>query len=312
MKHKQERTRNRQASYSARKATSQRSVPPINVRHTINERAALTSRAMREASSQPIRYESRQSLREKAKRESEQTREPFEWSDTVDYIPQHSTGERILSKRDKRVLNFFDFLLYFFVPIVVFLVLRFIVFGLFIIPSGSMENTLLIGDRIITLNVGVSEQTLHRGDVIVFADNSHWLSESAIEAAASSTHNFGINSGKNYLVKRLIGMPGDTVASEGNGAPVTVNGVAIDESSYLKPGVNPSDQAFSVTVPADSVFVLGDNRANSVDSRYHLNDGNSGCVHISSITGVGLAVFWPAADWKTLNSGRAAFESVGL
>ncbi|MFC0265602.1 signal peptidase I [Alloscardovia macacae] len=257
-------------------------------------------------------YESRRSLREKAKREAEQTREPFEWAASVDYIPHHSTGERILTKRDRRVLNALDFTLYFIVPLVVLLVLRFVVFGLFIIPSGSMENTLMVGDRIITRNIGVSAQSLQRGDVIVFSDDSHWLSESTIEAAASATHNFGIGSGKNYLVKRLIGMPGDVVASEGHGAPVTVNGVALDESAYLKSGVQPSEQAFSVTVPAGSVFVLGDNRANSADSRYHLNDGNSGCVRFSSITGIGMAVFWPYADWKTLNNGRAVFESVGL
>lgn len=272
-----------------------------------------TLRPHKTRQARPVReYESRRSLREKAKREAEQTREPFEWAASVDYIPHHSTGERILTKRDRRVLNALDFTLYFIVPLVVLLVLRFVVFGLFIIPSGSMENTLMVGDRIITQNIGVSEQSLHRGDVIVFSDDSHWLSESTIEAAASATHNFGIGSGKNYLVKRLIGMPGDVVASEGHGAPVTVNGTAIDESVYLKSGVQPSEQAFSVTVPAGSVFVLGDNRANSADSRYHLNDGNSGCVRFSSITGKGLAVFWPYTDWKTLNTGRSAFESAGL
>ncbi|WP_018142486.1 signal peptidase I [Alloscardovia criceti] len=226
--------------------------------------------------------------------------------------PAHSTGNYVLSKRDRRLFGFLDWALFFVLPLIIVLLLRFFVFGLFLIPSGSMENTLLIGDRIITYNLNINENSLKRGDVIVFSDDSHWLTQSAIEKAASSTHSFGVDTDKQYLVKRLIGLPGDVVASEGNGAPITVNGIAIDESSYLKSGVEPSQTAFSVTVPDNSLFVLGDNRSNSADSRVHYNDGNSGCIKISSVTGVGLAVFWPVDDWSTLGSGRQVFESVGL
>ena len=90
-----------------------------------------------------------------------------------------------------------------------------------------------------------------------------------------------------------------------------VNGHPIKEP-YLKTGVNPSDVAFRVTVTAGNIFVMGDNRSNSADSRFHQDDGNSGCVRISSVTGVAMAVFWPSSDWKTLNAGRQAFESAGL
>lgn len=227
------------------------------------------------------------------------------------YKPEHSTGTYILNKSDKRKANAIDWIVYFIVPLAVLLLLRFVLFGLFIIPSGSMEYTLPVGSRIVTQNVGLSASTLHRGDVVVFEDSAGWLSNSSLESAASSSH-FLASSSKQYLVKRLIGLPGDTVSCDGNGEPVKVNGVAIDESSYIRTGVNPSDMAFSVTVPDDSIFVLGDNRSNSADSRYHSNDGNSGCVPISSVTGVGLAVFWPLSSAHTLGSGRAAFARAGL
>ncbi|MFD0704174.1 signal peptidase I [Alloscardovia venturai] len=229
--------------------------------------------------------------------------------------PEHSTGTKLLSKHDERVAGFTDVALYFVLPLSIMLILRFFVFGLFVIPSGSMEDTLAIGSRIVTRNVGINRDTLKRGDVVVFSDDAGWLGSSSASAtleSGSASHTLGFGGNKQYLVKRLIGMPGDVVASKGNGAPVTVNGKAIDETSYIKRGVEPSTQAFSVTVPENSIFVMGDNRSNSADSRYHFDDGNSGCVRISSVTGVGLAVFWPISQWHGLGNGRAAFEKVGM
>ena len=103
------------------------------------------------------------------------------------------------------------------------------------------------------------------------------------------------------LVKRVIGLPGDTVACKGSGEPITVNGKPIDESAYLKSGVNPSDSPFSVTVTDGNVFVLGDNRSNSRDSRYHLDDGNNGLVPYDDIQGVALFRFWPFTRIGILN-----------
>ena len=141
---------------------------------------------------------------------------------------------------------------------------RLFVMAPFVIPSGSMENTLGINDRILTTN-GITRGMAkpRRGDVIVFTDPGNWLDNSSQVGQKSD-----------YLVKRLIGMPGDTVACKGSGYPVTVNGVALDEHSYLRPGVQPSGFPFEVTVKADHVFVMGDNRSNSADSRYHLDDSN--------------------------------------
>ena len=151
------------------------------------------------------------------------------------------------------------------IPIVIVLLVRMFLFGFYVIPSGSMLNTIEPGDRVITSKLTPKVFKLQRGDVVVFKDPDHWLQQE--------------NSGRfggDYLIKRLIGLPGDTVACEGPGKPVTVNGVAIDETSYIRSGVDPSSFAFSEKVTAGHVFVMGDNRANSADSRYHQDDACPG------------------------------------
>ncbi len=167
-----------------------------------------------------------------------------------------------------------DILLWCVLPVLIVLGLRLFVFGLYAIPSGSMENTIMPGDRVITTHLSPRPIALRRGDIIVFKDPANWL------ANEGATHN------SDRLIKRLIGLPGDTVECAGNGAPIVINGVPIDESAYLKPGVEPSRSAFSVTVPAGRLFVLGDNRPNSADSRAHTNDGAQGLVPVGDVEGV--------------------------
>ena len=91
---------------------------------------------------------------------------------------------------------------------------------------------------------------------------------------------------------------------------MTINGVAIDESSYLKPGVQPSDFAFNVTVTEGHIFVLGDNRANSADSRYHQDDGSNGLVPISDVLGVAIVRNWPLNRIGRLDSHHEVFANV--
>ncbi|MDD6461280.1 MAG: signal peptidase I [Bifidobacteriaceae bacterium] len=184
------------------------------------------------------------------------------------------------------------------VPVLIVVVLRCFFFGMYVIPSGSMEDTLGIGDRVVTSRVAASKGDIKRGDIIVFKDPANWLSVSTVE------------SGSDFLIKRVIGVAGDRVACEGGGAPITVNGMAIDESSYLRPNAEPSEFAFSITVTDGNLFVLGDNRANSADSRYHTGDGNSGLVPVSDVVGVALAVYWPIADMKTLRNHEDVFAKV--
>jgi signal peptidase I len=181
--------------------------------------------------------------------------------------------------------------------LLVLVLLRMFVIGVYVIPSSSMEDTIAIGDRLITNRLAGSLKTVKRGDVVVFSDPAHWL-------VGKESH------GSDDLIKRVIGMPGDVVECKGGGAPVTVNGVALDESAYLKPGVEPSIFPFSVKVTAGNVFVMGDNRANSADSRYHTDDGNGGLVPMKNIIGVAMLTFWPFTHFKTMNSHHEVFDSV--
>lgn len=185
------------------------------------------------------------------------------------------------------------------IPIIVVLLIRVFLIGFYVIPSESMMNTIEPGDRVITSKLTPKVFDLKRGDVVVFKDPNHWLQQE--------------NSGKlggDFLIKRLIGLPGDTVACEGPGKPVTVNGTAIDESSYIRPGVVPSSFPFSVKVTAGHVFVMGDNRSNSADSRYHQDDSSHGLVPVSDVVGVGLVKYWPLNHISTLDAHHDVFKDV--
>lgn len=192
-----------------------------------------------------------------------------------------------------------DFLVWCGIPIIVMLLIRIFLLGFYVIPSGSMMNTIQINDRVIGSKLTPTVFDLQRGDIVVFKDPGGWLT-------ADQT-----NSGSNeFLIKRLIGLPGDTVACEGGGQPITVNGVAIDESAYLREGVTPSDFPFSVTVEAGHIFVMGDNRSNSADSRYHLEESTHGMVPIDNVISVALVTYWPISHIGLLDSHREVFANV--
>ncbi len=201
-----------------------------------------------------------------------------------------------------------DSIIWVLVPILIVLGLRFFVFGLYTIPSASMESTLPVGVRVVTRRYGISAKTICRGDIIVFKDTYNWLGTSSSGAALGLSTSS--KSSNNYLIKRVIGLPGDTVACAGAGEPITVNGVEIDESDYLDTEVQPSSFAFSTKVTAGNLFVMGDNRSNSSDSRYHSDDGNDGLVPISSVVGIALAVYWPISEWKSLTDGTKVFAKL--
>lgn len=202
---------------------------------------------------------------------------------------------------EESLLSVKNVFMLFILPLVIVLIIRLFFFGFYSIPSESMMDTIQVGDRVITSKTAMKYPGLVRGDIIVFKDPAHWLN------AESSSSSYQTSE---YLIKRLIGLPGDTVACKGPGWPITVNGVAIDEQSYIRPGVDPSSVAFSVKVSADHVFVMGDNRSNSADSRYHFDDGDKGLVPESDVIGVGLVVYWPLSRWSVLSNHAQAFAAV--
>jgi signal peptidase I len=164
---------------------------------------------------------------------------------------------------------------------------------------------------------------VQRGDVIVFEDPGGWLSPAESGQKRGSIGRFfevvGLlpDSSHGHLIKRLIGMPGDKVKCCDIKGRLTVNGKALDETSYLYPGDVPSEMRFEVTVPAGRVFVMGDHRSASGDSRLHLGDippgggptGDAAFVPMDKITGRAITVIWPASRFAKLGK-PATFDTV--
>ncbi|MEV6790479.1 signal peptidase I [Streptomyces sp. NPDC051320] len=206
------------------------------------------------------------------------------------------------------------------VAVLIALVLKTFLVQAFVIPSGSMEETIRIGDRVL-----VNKFTPwfgwqpHRGDVVVFRDPGHWLPPEEQQANNDPVGVKQVKEGLTFigllpsndeqdLIKRVIGVGGDTVKCCDTNGKVTVNGVPLDEP-YLHPGNPPSTLKFQVKVPMGRIFVMGDHRSNSADSRFHLNEAFQGTVSVDGVIGRAEVIAWPFGHWTRLSEPKT-FSSV--
>lgn len=196
--------------------------------------------------------------------------------------------------------------------IIVASLVRYFVGQMFIIPSQSMENTLQIGDRVVVEKLS----SVKRGQVVVFTDPGGWLNDES-EGSQRGPIGRGLefigvlpDSSANHLIKRVVGLPGDQVVCCDIKGRITVNQQPLDEKSYLYTDASgqqsvPSDIKFDVVVPDGRIFVLGDNRDESRDSRCHLNDsgtvkGENAFVPEDLVVGRAIAIAWPLSDASRL------------
>ncbi len=187
------------------------------------------------------------------------------------------------------------------VALVVSLFIKTFAVQFFYIPSGSMENTLQIKDRVAVNKVPFISKNISRGDVVVFRDPDNWLPEIVdydtnkyVAKAKGALVAVGVlpNPAKQYLVKRVVGVAGDHIVCCTKGGNLTINDVEVTEP-YIYAGNKPSEMKFDVTVPEGKIWVMGDHRGASADSRYHQEDINKGFVPLSRVTGRVVAVIWP-------------------
>jgi signal peptidase I len=180
----------------------------------------------------------------------------------------------------------------------------------FFIPSGSMEPTLEPADRILVNKIG-GASSLQRGDLVVF-DGTRTFADRAPEPGSGQSSGVGgvlrsmaarlpVHLNESDYVKRVVGLPGDHVVCCDLSGLLTVNGQAVSEP-YLYPGDLPSDLTFDVRVPAARIWVMGDHRSVSADSRAHLGDPGGGMVRLDDVIGRAGMIYWPPGRVRVLDA----------
>jgi signal peptidase I len=203
------------------------------------------------------------------------------------------------------------------VALTIALVIKSFVVQPFFIPSSSMEDTLMIGDKVLVNKIVYHFRSIEPGDIIVFNGDGSWNANPPPAKPASDPfarayddtlrplfHSiaglFGTPLGQTDYIKRVIGTPGDRVACCAAHGLVTVNGVPLHEGSYLFPGAAPSSMHFSIVVPPGRLWVMGDNRAVSDDSRLRRSDPGGGTIPENKVIGRAFVIAWPPSRWRIL------------
>ncbi|GGO56679.1 signal peptidase I [Streptomyces lasiicapitis] len=226
-------------------------------------------------------------------------------------VPGPQDGEQPKPPKAKKPKSFWKELpLLIGIALILALVIKTFLVQAFSIPSDSMQNTLQQGDRVLVdkLTPWFGSEP-ERGEVVVFKDPGHWLDGEPTpdpNAVQKVLGWIGLmpSADEKDLIKRVIAVGGDTVECKGTG-PVKVNGKALNEKNYVFEGNTPctvDDQGgqFKITVPKGKIWVMGDHRQNSLDSRYHQNQPGGGAVPVDNVVGRAFVIAWPPTRWGTL------------
>jgi signal peptidase I len=232
----------------------------------------------------------------------------------VTSAPERTSPRRASRRRRKPLPIWQEMILLLGIALVLAIVIKAFFIQAFYVPSASMDDTLVPSDRILVQKISYwGSGSPHRGDVVVFADPGGWLSPTESQTgggvAVRALEAVGLYPAGGHLVKRVIGVGGDEVRCCDAEGRITVNGVALNEKAYLAPGDRPSTIDFDVKVKPGYLWVQGDNRSNSADSRVHLGDPGGGQVPADDVVGKVLAVVWPFGHAKVLHT-PATFGSV--
>jgi len=219
-----------------------------------------------------------------------------------------SAGRKPVVRRSRGARFLRELVILIVIALVIAVVIKTYAIQAFFIPSGSMENTLEINDRVLVNKIVYDTRSIHRGDIVVFNGDGSWDPSEPLPANSNFAEKFvsgfasmfGFGHPGDILIKRVIGLPGDTVACCDAEGRVTVNGIPLNEQAYLYPGSAPSEDRFNIVVPPGRLWVMGDNRAISDDSRDHEGDPGGGTIPENAVIGRAFVIIWPPSRWRIL------------
>ncbi len=234
-----------------------------------------------------------------AKRRSE---DGWQRADTVPSMTEPAHDPVTGAEKRRKIPAWLELIMLLTTALVLSVLVKSFLVQMFFVPSESMEPLFVADDRILVQKVSYWRGDVERGDVVVFEDPGGWLDPdpelTPIQRALSAV---GLYPTGGHLVKRVIAVGGDEVACCDRQGRVTINDEPLDED-YLPEGTRPSTRRFDLTVPEDRLWVMGDNRGNSQDSRFHQDLEGNGTIPEDAVVGKVWAIVWPLSRWDGIDS----------